>query len=74
MQFNSTEGIKLGTNYKSIYKDFVTQTTTDISILIKKWKNSGALQKLLEMDGKNVLEVQKLYELSEHKRGVPPSP
>ena len=50
LQFNSAEGIKLGTNYKSIYKDFVTQTTTDISILIKKWKNSGALQKLLEME------------------------
>ena len=50
LQFNSTEGIKLGPNYKSIYKEFVTQTTTDISILIKKWKNSGALQKLLEMD------------------------
>ena len=50
LQFNSTEGIKLGTSYKTIYKDFVTQTTTDISILIKKWKNSGALQKLLEME------------------------
>ena len=50
LQFNSVEGIKLGTNYKSIYKDFVTQTTADISILIKKWKNSGALQKLLEME------------------------
>ena len=50
LQFNSAEGIKLGTNYKSIYKEFVTQTTTDISILIKKWKNSGALQKLLEME------------------------
>ena len=50
LQFNSTEGIKLGTNYKTIYKEFVTQTTTDISILIKKWKNSGALNKLLEMD------------------------
>ena len=52
LQFNQTEGIKLGTSYKTIYKDFVTQTTTDISILIKKWKNSGALQKLLEMDKK----------------------
>ena len=50
LQFNSSEGIKLGPNYKSIYKEFVTQTTTDISILIKKWKNSGALQKLLDMD------------------------
>ena len=50
LQFNQVEGIKLGTSYKTIYKDFVTQTTTDISILIKKWKNSGALQKLLEME------------------------
>ena len=53
LQFNPAEGIKLGTQYKTIYKEFVTQTTTDISILIKKWKNSGALQKLLEMERKN---------------------
>ena len=52
LQFSSAEGIKLGTQYKTIYKEFVTQTTTDISILIKKWKNSGALQKLLEMERK----------------------
>ena len=50
LQFNQLEGIKLGTSYKTIYKDFVTQTTMDISILIKKWKNSGALNKLLEME------------------------
>ena len=53
LQFNTSEGIKLGINYKSIYKEFVTQTTTDISILIKKWKNSGALQKLIEMEKNN---------------------
>ena len=52
LQFSSAEGIKLGKEYKTIYKEFVTQTTTDISILIKKWKNSGALHKLLEMDRK----------------------
>ena len=34
----------------------------------------GEIQKLLEIDEKNVLEVQKMYELSEHKRSVPPSP
>ena len=50
LQFNQIEGIKLGTSYKTIYKEFVTQTTADISILIKKWKNSGALNKLLEME------------------------
>jgi len=50
LQFNQIEGIKLGSNYKSIYKEFVTQTTTDISILLKKWKHSGALQTLLDME------------------------
>ena len=52
LEFNSAEGIKLGAHYKILYKDFVTHTTLDISILLKKWKNSGALQKLLEMERK----------------------
>ena len=50
--FNSANGIKLGSAYKTIYKDFVSQTTVDISILIKKWKNSGALEKLLKLENK----------------------
>ena len=50
--FNSVDGIKLGSAYKTIYKDFVSKTTADISILIKKWKNSGALEKLLELENK----------------------
>ena len=52
LTFNSANGIKLGSAYKTIYKDFVSQTTVDISILIKKWKNSGALEKLLKLDNK----------------------
>ena len=52
LTFNSANGIKLGPAYKTIYKDFVSQTTVDISILIKKWKNSGALEKLLKMENK----------------------
>ena len=36
---HNTNGIKLGAGYKEIYKDFVAQTTLDISTLIKKWKN-----------------------------------
>ena len=52
LTFNSADGIKLGSAYKTIYKDFVLQTTVDISILIKKWKNSGALEKLLELENK----------------------
>ena len=52
LTFNSVNGIKLGSAYKTIYKDFVSQTTVDISILIKKWKNSGALEKLLKLENK----------------------
>ena len=50
LKFKSEAGIKLGPAYKTIYKEFVTQTTTDMSILVKKWKHSGALDKLLELD------------------------
>ena len=50
LKFNSENGIKLGPAYKTIYKEFVTQTTMDVSVLIKKWKHSGALDKLLELD------------------------
>jgi len=49
---NTANGIKLGPAYKTIYKEFVTQTTLDLSTLIKKWKKSGALEHLLEIDKK----------------------
>ena len=52
LKFSSENGIKLGPAYKTIYKDFVSQTTVDISVLIKKWKNSGALEKLLKLENK----------------------
>ena len=49
---NTENGIKLGSAYKKIYKEFVAQTTFDLSTLIKKWKKSGALEYLLEIDKK----------------------
>ena len=49
---DSSDGIKLGPNYKTIYKEFVSQTTLDMSSLVKKWKKSGALETLLELDKK----------------------
>ena len=49
LSFDSSEGIKLGVAYKTIYKDFVKKTTVDMSTVIKKWKRSGALENLLEM-------------------------
>ena len=49
---DAVDGIKLGHSYKTIYKEFVTQTTLDMSSLVKKWKKSGALETLLELDKK----------------------
>ena len=45
---NTIEGIKLGPAYKTIYKKFVTQTTLDVGTLVKKWKNAGVLDNLLD--------------------------
>ena len=50
LKFNSENGIKLGPAYKTIYKEFVSQTVMDKSVLVKKWKHSGALNKLLELN------------------------
>ena len=50
--FNSENGIKLGLAYKTIYQEFVLQTTMDMSTLVKKWQNSGALEKLLKLENK----------------------
>ena len=49
---DNIDGIKLGHSYKTIYKEFVTQTTLDMSSLVRKWKKSGALETLLELDKK----------------------
>ena len=49
---DTIDGVKLGPIYKTIYKEFVSQTTLDMSSLVKKWKKSGALETLLELDKK----------------------
>ena len=50
LTFSSENGINVGPQYKTIYQDFVLQTTKDISTLVKKWKKSGAIDKLLELE------------------------
>lgn len=50
LSFSTYGGIKLGPNYKTIYKEFVTQTAHDLSSLIKKWEKSGALKTLIELE------------------------
>jgi len=47
---NVNDGIKLGPAYKTIYKEFVAQTTLDLSSLLKKWKKNGALENLLGLE------------------------
>jgi predicted transcriptional regulator len=53
IQINDTSGIRLGPAYKTIYKEFVSKTTVDMSALVKKWKISGALDRLLQMEKKD---------------------
>ncbi len=48
--FSTYSGVKLGPAYKTIYKDFVSQTTLDLGSLVKKWEKTGALRTLLELD------------------------
>ena len=47
---NTENGIKLGPTYKTIYKEFVAQTTLDLSSLLKKLKKNGALENLLGLE------------------------
>ena len=49
---NTENGIKLGAAYKTIYKEFVTETVLELGTLMKKFKKSGALEYLLEIDKK----------------------
>jgi len=49
---STKNGIKLGHNYKTIYKEFVAQTTLDLGSLVRKWEKSGALELLLKEDPK----------------------
>ena len=49
---NIENGIQLGTAYKTIYKEFVAETILDLGTLMKKFKKSGALEHLLDIDKK----------------------
>ena len=53
VKVDDVSGIILGPAYKAIYKEFVSKTTVDMSALIKKWKISGALDRLLQMEKKD---------------------
>ena len=52
VKVDDVSGIILGPAYKVIYKEFVSKTTIDTSTLVKRWKTTGTLERLLQMDEK----------------------
>jgi len=47
LEISKREGVILGTMYQKVFREFVPQTTAEISKLIKDWKKIGALDDLL---------------------------
>ena len=45
-------GISLGTEYRTVFAGFVSETINNMSQLIKKWEAEGSLKKLLEFKKK----------------------
>ena len=48
----SKTGISIGSEYKTVFNGFVSDTVSNISQLIKKWESSGSLKELLELNKK----------------------
>ena len=46
LQYDS-KGITLGSEYNNIFKKFVSQSLDEMSLLMKKWKQDGSLDKIL---------------------------
>ena len=46
---NKSEGLLVGPGYKKIFDETVPKTTAALSKLIKKWKETGVLDKLLAL-------------------------
>ena len=46
---NKSEGVLVGTGYKSVFDETVPKTTAALSKLIKKWKETGVLDSLLAL-------------------------
>ena len=45
-------GISLGTEYKTVFSEFVSETVNKMSQLMKNWEAEGTLKKLLELKKK----------------------
>ena len=47
LTISKKEGVILGTMYKKVFREFVPQTTLELSKLIKNWENTGVLKSIL---------------------------
>lgn len=45
-------GIGIGSEYKTVFSEFVADTVSKMSQLIKKWEQDGSLKKLLDLNKK----------------------
>ena len=45
-------GIGIGSEYKTVFNEFVADTVSKMSQLIKKWEQDGSLKKLLDLNKK----------------------
>ena len=48
----SRSGISIGSQYKTVFNEFVLDTVSNISQLVKKWESNGSLKELLELNKK----------------------
>ena len=46
---SKSEGVLVGTGYKTIFDESVPKTVSSFSRLLKKWKENGMLQQILEL-------------------------
>ena len=47
LKISKKEGVILGTMYKKVFREFVPQTTQEVSKLIKNWEKNGILKSIL---------------------------
>jgi len=47
LKISKKEGVILGTMYKKVFREFVPQTTLEVSKLLKSWEKNGILKSLL---------------------------
>jgi hypothetical protein len=50
LKISKKEGVILGAMYKKVFREFVPQTTLELSKLIKNWEKTGILKSILSFE------------------------